>query len=87
MNAGGYNSELQGNMTRDPDKPDAPGAQSSSPDTKKKKAGSRENATELQERQAVIGHELRRMFEEVVKEPVPSEMLDLLRQIEQKEAD
>lgn len=86
MNAGRYNSELQGIMTRDPDKPDAPGPQSS-PDTKKRKPAPRGNATELRERQSVIGHELRRMFEEVVNEPVPSEMLDLLRQIEQKEAD
>ncbi len=86
MNAGGYNSELRAVMTRDPDKPDAPGPQPS-PEPKKKKAASRENASGLQERQSVIGHELRRMFEEVVNEPVPSEMLDLLRQIEQKEAD
>jgi hypothetical protein len=86
MNAGKHNSELQAVMTRDPDKPDAPRPQSS-PETKKKKAAPRENATELQQRQSVIGHELRRMFEDVVKEPVPSEMLDLLRQIEQKEAD
>jgi hypothetical protein len=86
MNAREHNSELQAVMTRDPDKPDAPRPQPS-PENKKKKTAPRENATELQERQSVIGHELRRMFEEVVKEPVPSEMLDLLRQIEQKEAD
>ena len=33
-------------------------------------------------RQQAIGHELRRLFDSVVQEPVPSDFLDLLRKIE-----
>jgi hypothetical protein len=36
-------------------------------------------------RQQAIGHELRRLFDSVVQEPVPNDFLDLLRKIEAAE--
>ncbi|MGQ0740964.1 MAG: NepR family anti-sigma factor [Alphaproteobacteria bacterium] len=33
-------------------------------------------------RQRALGRELRRMYDEVVREPIPDEFLDLLRQID-----
>jgi hypothetical protein len=33
-------------------------------------------------RQRALGRELRRMFEDIVREPVPDELLDLLRKID-----
>jgi hypothetical protein len=36
-------------------------------------------------RQQAIGHELRRLFDSVVQEPVPNDFLDLLRKIEESE--
>lgn len=38
-------------------------------------------------RQRAIGRELRRMFDDVVKEPVPDDFLSLLRQIDEKADD
>jgi hypothetical protein len=38
-------------------------------------------------RQQAIGHELRRLFDSVVQEPVPNDFLDLLRKIEASEKD
>jgi len=46
-----------------------------------------EAASELQARQRVIGLELRRMFDDVTKEPVPAELIELLSQIDQRRAD
>jgi hypothetical protein len=38
-------------------------------------------------RQQAIGAQLRRMFEDVVNEPVPSEFLDLLKQADGRATD
>lgn len=46
-----------------------------------------ERARELQARQRAIGLELRRMFDDVTKEPVPKEFLELLQQIDRKRED
>jgi hypothetical protein len=37
-------------------------------------------------RQRAIGRELRRMFEDIVREPVPDELLDLLQKIDEADA-
>ena len=37
-------------------------------------------------RQRVIGRELRRMFDEVVQEPVPGEFLTILKQIDENKS-
>jgi hypothetical protein len=47
----------------------------------------REPANELQARQRAIGQQLQRMFDAVANEPVPAEMLDLLRRIETQQTD
>lgn len=36
-------------------------------------------------RQQAIGHELRRLFDSVVREPVPNEFLELLKRIDASE--
>lgn len=38
-------------------------------------------------RQRAIGRELRRMYDGVVNEPVPDEFMDLLRRIDEADAD
>ena len=43
-----------------------------------------EQAGELQARQRAIGQELRRIYDAVAHEPVPPELLDLVRQIDRK---
>lgn len=42
----------------------------------------REKNRAIRTRQRAIGRELRRMYDEVAKEPVPGEFLDLLRKID-----
>ena len=42
----------------------------------------REKNRAIRTRQRAIGRELRRMYDEVVKEPVPGDFLDLLRKID-----
>jgi hypothetical protein len=42
-----------------------------------------EKARAIRARQGAIGRELRRMYDNVVQEPVPREFLDLLRQIDE----
>lgn len=42
---------------------------------------------EARTHQDAIGAGLRRMFEEVIKEPVPDEFLDLLRQADERRKD
>lgn len=44
----------------------------------------RDRAGELQARQRAIGLELRRVFDEIVEEPIPSEFLKLLDDIDRK---
>ena len=43
----------------------------------------REKNRAIRTRQRAIGRELRRMYDEVAKEPVPNEFLDLLKQIDE----
>ena len=42
----------------------------------------REKNRTLRARQRAIGRELRRMFDDVVREPVPDEFLDILRKLD-----
>jgi hypothetical protein len=46
----------------------------------------REKNRAIRTRQRAIGRELRRMFDEVAKEPVPDDFLDLLRKIDSGES-
>ena len=46
-----------------------------------------EKQSELQARQRAIGQELRRMFDDVAREPVPDDLLDLLKRIDDKRED
>jgi hypothetical protein len=43
-----------------------------------------EEAADAQSRQRLIGKELRRWYDSIVKEPVPDELLDLLTQIDKR---
>jgi len=43
-----------------------------------------EEAADAQSRQRIIGKELRRWYDSIVKEPVPDELLDLLQQIDKR---
>ena len=45
---------------------------------------SRDRAGELQSRQRAIGLELRRVFDEIVEEPIPGDFLKLLDEIDRK---
>lgn len=42
-----------------------------------------EKARAIRARQRAIGRELRRMYDDVAQEPVPDELMDLLRQIDE----
>lgn len=92
MNAGNRNSklqetavqELEGRRLGDDDKDESNSMDSEkqSVERRVKKVNRREPANEVQARQRAIGTELQRMFDAVASEPVPAEMLDLLRRIE-----
>jgi hypothetical protein len=43
-----------------------------------------EEAADAQSRQRLIGKELRRWYDSIVKEPVPDDLLDLLRKIDNR---
>lgn len=43
----------------------------------------RDKVQAVRARQRALGRELRRMYDEVVQEPIPEEFVDLLRQIDQ----
>ena len=43
-----------------------------------------EDAADAQSRQRVIGKELRRWYDSIVKEPVPDDLLDLLQKIDNR---
>jgi hypothetical protein len=43
----------------------------------------REKVAAVRERQRAIGRELRRMYDEVVQEPVPEDFLELLKKIDE----
>ena len=46
----------------------------------------REKSRTIRVRQRAIGRELRRMFDSVVKEPVPDEFLSLLQKMDERES-
>ena len=48
----------------------------------KKEQPDKEKAVAARARQRAIGRELRRMYDDVVQEPVPDDFLDLLRKID-----
>jgi hypothetical protein len=50
----------------------------------KERKTDREKNRAIRTRQRAIGRELRRMFDDVVKEPVPNELLDLLKMIDEQ---
>jgi hypothetical protein len=50
----------------------------------KKDEPDREKTVAARARQRAIGRELRRMFDEVVQEPVPDDFIDLLKKIDEK---
>jgi hypothetical protein len=47
----------------------------------------RDKARSVRARQRALGRELRRMFDNVAKEPVPDDFLDLLRRIDESDGD
>jgi hypothetical protein len=49
----------------------------------KKEEPDREKIIAARARQRAIGRELRRMFDDVVQEPVPDDFLDLLKKIDE----
>jgi hypothetical protein len=49
----------------------------------KKEQPDREKTIAARARQRAIGRELRRMYDEVVQEPVPEDFVDLLRKIDE----
>ena len=48
----------------------------------KKEQPDREKVLAARARQRAIGRELRRMYDEIVQEPVPSEFLEILQRID-----
>jgi hypothetical protein len=52
----------------------------------KERKPEREELRAVRARQRALGHELRRMYEGVVREPLPDEFLELLSRIDQSEA-
>jgi hypothetical protein len=48
----------------------------------KERKTDREKNRAIRTRQRAIGRELRRMFDDVAKEPVPNDFLDLLKKID-----
>ena len=46
----------------------------------------REKARAIRARQRAIGRELRRMYDDIAQEPIPDEFADLLRKIDESEA-
>jgi len=43
----------------------------------------RDKAAAIRARQRALGRELRRMYDEVVQEPVPEDFLDILKKIDE----
>jgi hypothetical protein len=84
----------ESSMTRESQeqKPEAELACAEGPVTPVSKRGRKkdmtpEKASELQARQRAIGGELRRIFDDVAKEAVPKDLMDLLQQIDRKRED
>jgi hypothetical protein len=81
-------------MTRDfqekgPGPDDVGAAEGNAPRSKRgrRKEVSSERVAELQARQRAIGLELKRIFDDVTKEPIPKEFLDLLKKIDNEHED
>ena len=51
------------------------------------KKGDQEKSRAIRVRQRAIGRELRRIYDEIVKEPVPDEFLALLQKIDERQDD
>ncbi len=51
----------------------------------KKEQSERDKIIAARARQRAIGRELRRMFDDVVQEPIPQDILDLLHQLDTAE--
>jgi hypothetical protein len=49
----------------------------------KDRTNDREKNRAIRTRQRAIGRELRRMFDEVAKEPIPNDFVDLLKKIDE----
>lgn len=81
MNRESHERKPESEETR-PDSDTAP-----SPKRGRRKDLSPEKQSELQARQRAIGQELRRMFDDVAREPVPDDLLDLLKRIDDKRED
>jgi hypothetical protein len=45
----------------------------------------REKARAIRARQRAIGRELRRMYDDIAQEPIPDELLDILKKIDESE--
>jgi Anti-sigma factor NepR len=89
-----HNQDEHKSMTRESHerKPESDEPRSETDTAPSSKRGRRKDLTpekqgELQARQRAIGQELRRMFDDVAREPVPDELLDLLQQIDKKRED
>jgi hypothetical protein len=89
-----HNQNEHKSMTRESHerKPESEEARSEPDTAQPSKRGRRkdlspEKQSELQARQRAIGQELRRMFDDVAREPVPDDLLDLLKRIDDKRED
>jgi Anti-sigma factor NepR len=73
-------------IQKNPEANEPEGDMAAAPNAKgtRKKDLTPEQANELRSRQRAIGNELRRMFDDVAREPVPEEFLELLKQIDGK---
>lgn len=81
-----------GGKSDDEPKDEAEGMDASGENGRKRRRKPREKGSsalrdpsgELQSRQRAIGLELRRMFDEIVEEPIPPDFLNLLDEIDRK---
>lgn len=52
-----------------------------------KRTGEQSKISDIRTRQRAIGRELRRMYDEVAREPIPEDFIELLRQLDAKDSD
>ena len=50
-----------------------------------KQSNERGEIADIRARQRAIGRELRRMYDEIAREPIPEDFLDLLRELDAKD--
>ena len=60
----------------------SPAEETSTTVTRGSPSGDRDKIAAVRARQRAIGRELRRLYDEVVQEPVPEDFVDLLRQVD-----